>query len=102
MGSTYTCKAAFIDNEALLGEGGGVCRGVGYIPVSIQPIFVSFVAISSCLVSLFQGHFACQNFNQISLKNACCYNTLYYISCSKFCISVNFYFSIVLGYGNVC
>lgn len=29
---------------------------VGYVLVNIEPIFMLFVTISSCLISLFQGH----------------------------------------------
>ena len=39
-----------------------VFLGAGHAPVSIQPIFMPFVTISSSLMSLFQGHEACQNF----------------------------------------
>ena len=36
--------------------------GVGHVPFSIEPIFMSFVANSSSHMSLFQGHVTCRNF----------------------------------------
>ena len=33
-----------------------------HVPFGIEPIFMSFVTISSSHMSLFQGHVACQNF----------------------------------------
>ena len=36
--------------------------GVGHVPFGIEPIFMSFVAISCSHMSLFQGHVACRNF----------------------------------------
>ena len=36
--------------------------GVGHVPCSIEPIFMSFVANSSSHMSLFQGHVTCRNF----------------------------------------
>ena len=56
-----------------MGVGGGGCMYVPSLtfcilrsrpcPLScIEPIFMLFVAISSGLMSLFQGHVACRNF----------------------------------------
>ena len=36
--------------------------GVGHVPFSIEPIFMSFVSISSSHMSLSQGHVTCRNF----------------------------------------
>ena len=36
--------------------------GVGHVPFSIEPIFMSFVANSSSHMSLFQGQVTCWNF----------------------------------------
>ena len=51
-------RALFLGFEAR-GKRPGDEVGVGHAPVAI---FMSFVAISSSLMSLFQGHVPCRNF----------------------------------------
>ena len=53
---------SFICSRLNVKYGCFVFLGVGHAPVGIQPIFMPFVTISSSLMSLFQGHEACQNF----------------------------------------